>query len=67
MTTARKINPTVRWTVGGDGLTEPNLNFHFPLEMKMQTSLVTRFSGKRSDVGENNFPLQNSRKLLYWS
>jgi len=25
----RKIIPTVRWTVGGDGLTEPNLYFQF--------------------------------------
>jgi len=25
----RKLIPTVQWTVGGDGLTEPNLYFQF--------------------------------------
>ena len=38
VTTARKLVPTVQWTVGGEGLTEPNINF---CEAKMQTSLVT--------------------------
>ena len=38
VTTAQKKVPTVRWTVGGEGLTEPNINF---CEAKMQASLVT--------------------------
>ena len=37
----RKIN-AVRISAAGEGLTEPNLNFHFPLEMKMLTSLATQ-------------------------
>ena len=33
-------NATVRWTVAGDGLTEPNLNIFFPKERKYVTNLA---------------------------
>ena len=34
------LNATVRWTVAGDGLTEPNLNIFFPKERKYVTNLA---------------------------
>ena len=38
-------NATVRWTVAGDGLTEPNLNYFFPKERNN----VTNPAGTSSD------------------
>jgi len=36
----KKLN-AARTSAAGDSLRSPNLNFHFPLEMKMQTILAT--------------------------
>ena len=53
-------NATVRWTVAGDGLTEPNLNIFFPKERKY----VTNLAGTCLDDGYLKCTLITNKKRL---